>query len=211
MSAVAGQRLGRYRLLAQLGRGAQATVWRAYDERLDREVALKLLNADVSHPKAGQALNQWLQEARAVSRLAHPHIVPVFDAEQIDGQACLVFELVPGLTLAEHLRQRGALPAREAVELMLGVVDALRAAHAQGIVHRDLKPSNILMAPDGRARVMDFGIAARLDATDAGAAPDALAGCIVGTPGYLSPEAAAAAAPSGQMDVFHHEIATQLK
>ncbi len=195
----AGRRLGRYRLLAPLGRGAQATVWRAHDERLDREVALKLLNPDASGPVAGQPLNQWLQEARAVSRLAHPHIVPVFDAEQIDGQACLVFELVPGGTLADLLRQRGRLPAREAVEMMLGVVDALRAAHAQGIVHRDLKPSNILVDGEGRARVMDFGIAARLDA---GGAPDALAGCIVGTPGYLSPEAAAAATPSGQMDVF---------
>ncbi len=202
MSLAAGQRLGRYRLLAPLGRGAQATVWRAHDERLDREVALKLLNPDAGSPAAGQPLNQWLQEARAVSRLAHPHIVPVFDADQIDGQACLVFELVPGGTLADLLRQRGTLPAREAVEMMLGVVDALRAAHAQGIVHRDLKPSNILVDAGGRARVMDFGIAARLDAGTAPGVPDALAGCIVGTPGYLSPEAAAAAAPSGQMDVF---------
>jgi serine/threonine protein kinase len=194
-----GARLGRYRLLSTLGRGAQATVWRAHDERLDRDVALKLLNAEASQPLPGQPAEQWLQEARAVSRLAHPHIVPVFDAERIDGQACLVFELVTGSTLAERLRQRGPLHARDAVELMLGVVDALRAAHAQGIVHRDLKPSNILVDAEGRARVMDFGIAARLAA---GADGDALAGCIVGTPGYLSPEAAAAAAPHGQMDVF---------
>jgi len=196
-----GVQLGRYRLLSLLGRGAQATVWRAHDDRLDREVALKLLNAEASRPAPGQPLNQWMQEARAVSRLAHPHIVPVFDAEQIDGQSCLVFELVPGSTLAERLRQRGPLPAREAVEMMLGVVDALRAAHAQGIVHRDLKPSNILVDTAGRARVMDFGIAARLDAS-AGDGADALAGCIVGTPGYLSPEAAAAGAPAAQMDVF---------
>jgi eukaryotic-like serine/threonine-protein kinase len=196
-----GVHLGRYRLLSILGRGAQATVWRAHDERLDRQVALKLLTPEASQPAPGQPPHQWLQEARAVSRLAHPHIVPVFDAEQIDGHACLVFELVTGSTLAERLRRHGPLPARDAVELMLGVVDALRAAHAQGIVHRDLKPSNILVDAEGRARVMDFGIAARLDpeAADGG---DALAGCIVGTPGYLSPEAAAAAAPSGQMDVF---------
>ena len=196
-----GAQLGRYRLLATLGRGAQATVWRAHDERLDREVALKLLTPEASQPAPGQPANQWLQEARAVGRLAHPHIVPVFDAEQIDGQACLVFELVTGSTLAERLRRHGPLPARDAVELMLGVVDALRAAHAQGIVHRDLKPSNILIDAEGRARVMDFGIAARLDA-EPGDGADALAGCIVGTPGYLSPEAAVAAAPSGQMDVF---------
>ena len=201
----AGQHLGRFRLLAPLGSGAQATVWRAHDERLDREVALKLLIGD----NAGQPLRQWLHEARAVSRLAHPHIVPVFEADEFDGQACLVFELVPGQTLAQRLQKGGAMPAREAVELMLGVVDALRAAHAQGIVHRDLKPSNILLDNDGRARVMDFGIAARLalpgaspDGNPAGNALDDLAGCIVGTPGYLSPEAAAGAAPSAQMDVF---------
>ena len=180
MTPAPGTLLGRYRLLSTLGRGAQATVWRAHDERLDRDVALKLLHAEASQPLPGQPADQWLQEARAVGRLAHPHIVPVFDAERIDGQACLVFELVNGSTLAERLRQRGLLPARDAVELMLGVVDALRAAHAQGIVHRDLKPSNILVDAEGRARVMDFGIAARLTA---GADGDALAGCIVGTPG----------------------------
>ena len=189
--------MGRFELRAELGRGAQATVWRAYDERLDREVAIKLFR-----PAAGDApLGQWLSEARAVSRLAHPHIVPVFDADEIDGQPCLVFELVPGQTLAQRLRRQGALPAREAVELMLGVIDALRAAHGQGIVHRDLKPSNILLDAEGRAQVMDFGIAARIAGTSASAGDD-LAGCIVGTPGYLSPEAAAGAAASPLMDVF---------
>jgi HD-like signal output (HDOD) protein len=160
-------------------------------------VALKLL-----HPDADTApTQQWLHEARAVGRLAHAHIVPVFEADEFDGQPCLVFELVPGANLAELLRQRHKLPAREAVELMVGVADALRAAHDQGIVHRDLKPSNILIDADGRARVMDFGIAARLADADT-LATDGLAGFIVGTPGYLSPEAAAGAAPSPQMDVF---------
>ena len=207
----AGQHIGRFCLLAELGRGAQAIVWRAHDGRLDREVALKLLTGD----NAGQPLSQWLHEARAVSRLSHPHIVPVFEADEIDGQACLVFELVPGRTLAQALRGQGAMPAREAVELMLGVVDALRAAHALGIVHRDLKPSNILLDAGGRARVMDFGIAARLVAapgertsadtrlkTRPDHNDDPLAGSIVGTPGYLSPEAAAGGPASAQMDVF---------
>jgi serine/threonine protein kinase len=195
----AGQRLGRFRLLAELGRGAQAVVWRAHDERLDREVALKLLVGE----GATQPVSQWLHEARAVSRLAHPHIVPVFEADEFDGQPFLVFELVSGRTLAAALRRSGAMPQREAVELMLGVIDALRAAHAHGIVHRDLKPSNILVDAEGRAKVMDFGIAARLAPTPGGAAVvDSLEGCIVGTPGYLSPEAAAGRAPSPQMDVF---------
>ena len=195
----AGQRLGRFRLLAELGRGAQAVVWRAHDERLDREVALKLLAGEA----AGQPVSQWLHEARAVSRLAHPHIVPVFEADEIDGQPMLVFELVRGRTLAEAVRQGGKMAARDAVELMLGVVDALRAAHASGIVHRDLKPSNILLDAEGRAKVMDFGIAARLaPAGGVGGAVDNLAGCIVGTPGYISPEAAVGSTASAQMDVF---------
>ena len=194
-----GQRLGRFRLLAELGRGAQAVVWRAHDERLDREVAVKLLGGGLTAP--GQALSQWLHEARAVSRLAHAHIVPVFDADEIDGQPLLVFELVPGQTLAQARRGRGPLPPREAVELMLGVIDALRAAHALGVVHRDLKPSNILLDADGRARVMDFGIAVRLSG-DLGGPADLLARRVVGTPGYLSPEAAAGLPPTPQMDVF---------
>ena len=201
----AGQRIGRFRLVDELGRGAQATVWRAHDERLDRDVALKLLTLDPADPP----LSQWLHEARAVSRLSHPHIVPVFEADEIDGQPCMVFELVSGRTLAQALRSSGAMPAREAVEMMLGVVDALRAAHSLGIVHRDLKPSNILLDAEGRARVMDFGIAVRMPAVPAqrnagpvDAGSDPLVGCIVGTPGYISPEAAAGGAPSAQMDVF---------
>jgi HD-like signal output (HDOD) protein len=117
----------------------------------------------------------------------------VFEADEADGQPYLVFELVRGRTLAEALRSGGALTPRAAVTLLRGVLEALRAAHAQGIVHRDLKPSNILLDPDGRARVMDFGIAARV--SDG-------AGHICGTPGYMSPEAAQGLPPTPTMDVF---------
>ena len=195
MSAVAtelraGSSIGRFRLIDLLGRGAQATVWRAHDPRLDREVAIKLLD-----PAADTlAVSQWLHEARAVSRLAHPHIVPLFEADEQQGQPYLVFELVRGKTLSETLRQRGAMRPRDAVQAMLGVLDALRLAHAQGIVHRDLKPSNILIDADGRARVMDFGIAARV--------ADGADGRVVGTPGYMSPEAARGLAATPAMDVF---------
>lgn len=188
------RRLGRFELRRVLGKGAQATVWLAHDPRLDREVAVKLLDPAAD---AG-AVSEWLHEARAVSRLNHPHIVPVFEADQqaLGGasQPYLVFEYVEGTTLSEALRSKGAMPARDAVALMLGVLDALAAAHAQGIVHRDLKPSNILLGRDGRARVMDFGIAARVTA--------GADGRIVGTAGYISPEAARGAAPVPAMDVF---------
>ncbi len=189
-AAAPARRIGRFVLVEEIGRGAQATVWRAHDERLDREVALKLLRPDAD----SAAVSRWLHEARAVSRLAHPNIVPVFEADDGDGRSYLVFELVRGCTLADLRRRRGALPPREAATLMLGVLDALRAAHDQGIVHRDLKPSNVLVDVDGRARVMDFGIAARV--ADAGDAR------VVGTPGYMSPEAAQGMAPLPCMDVF---------
>lgn len=127
----------------------------------------------------GQPLSQWLHAARVMSRLAHAHIVPVFDADEIDGRPLLVLERVAGQTLGEARRQRGPMPAREAVALMLGVVDALRAAHALGIVHRDLKPSSILIDANGRARMMDVGIAAWLNSDLA----DKVARRVVGTPG----------------------------
>ena len=185
-----GRRVGRFVLKEELGRGAQATVWLAHDERLERDVALKLLSPDADT----LAVTQWLHEARAVSGLSHPNIVPVFEADEHAGQPYLVFELVRGRTLADALRRNGAMAQRDAGNLMVGVLDALRTAHEQGIVHRDLKPSNILLDGLGRARVMDFGIAARV--------AEAGDGRIVGTPGYMSPEAAQGLSPTPQMDVF---------
>ena len=142
------------------------------------------------------SVDEWLHEARAVSRLTHSNIVPVFEADVQDSQAYLVFEYVAGVTLAEQLHGKPRLKARDAVELMLGVLDGLSAAHAAGVVHRDLKPSNILIDAKGRPRVMDFGIAARM--SDAGKPAQR----IVGTPGYISPEAARGEAPAPVMDVF---------
>jgi serine/threonine protein kinase len=189
-ATAAHRQLGRFRLERMLGRGAQATVWLAHDTRLEREVAVKLLAPGAD---AG-AVSQWLHEARAVSRLTHPNLVPVFEADEHAGQPYLVFEYVAGPTLAQRLREGGALPPRDAVALLLGVLDALRVAHEQGIVHRDLKPSNILLDAEGRARVMDFGIAARI--------ADPHERRIYGTPGYMSPEAARGLPPTPAMDVF---------
>ncbi len=180
--------LGRFRLERLLGEGAQATVWLAHDPRLDREVALKVLSTG-----AENAVDEWLQEARAVSRLNHAGIVQVFEADRFDGRPALVFELVHGGTLLPLLRQ-GPMPVRRAVEMMIEVLDALACAHAAGVVHRDLKPSNILLDVQGRPRVTDFGIAARVQ--------DATAARVVGTPGYISPEAARGEVPHPRMDVF---------
>ena len=184
------RRVGRFELRGELGRGAQATVWLGYDPRLQREVAVKVINPDAD----AASVAQWLGEARAVSRLAHPNIVPVFEADQDGGVSFMVFEYVTGPTLTDLLRKRGKLPEREAATLMRDVLDAIATAHAQGIVHRDLKPSNILMDAQGRPRVMDFGIAAKVS--------DKHDGRIVGSPGYISPEAIGGAAPHPLMDVF---------
>ena len=186
-------RLGRFELKRELGKGAQATVWLGFDARLERDVAVKLMHADAAADPV--AVGQWLQEARSVSRLTHPNIVPVFEADLHQQRPYLVFEYVPGPTLSQYLKTRGALPVREAVALMLGVLDALGAAHAAGVVHRDLKPSNVLVDAAGRARVMDFGIAARLN--DTGNLDQ-----VVGTPGYMSPEATNGGVPAAGMDVF---------
>ena len=184
--------LGRFELRRVLGQGAQSVVWLAFDPRLEREVAIKLLKGSVG------SVPQWLQEARSVSRLTHPNIVPVLEADVQDNQPYLVFEFVPGHTLANVLTLRGALPPDEAVALMLDVLDALVAAHASGIVHRDLKPSNVLIDGDGRARVMDFGITP----TTRDASSAAVPGAGEGTPGYISPEAAQGKPASPVMDIF---------
>ena len=185
--------IGRFELKRELGQGAQATVWLGFDARLEREVAVKLMHADAATDP--EAVHQWLQEARSVSRLTHPNIVPVFEADMHAQQPYLVFEYVPGPTLSQHLKARGALPATDAVAMMVGVLDALHTAHTAGVVHRDLKPSNILVDGGGRARVMDFGIAARLN--DPGNLDQ-----VVGTPGYMSPEATKGGLPAATMDVF---------
>lgn len=196
-----GDSVGRFELRRLIGQGGQATVWLAFDPRLEREVAVKLLRPETGADAA--LVSQWLQEARSVSRLTHPNIIPVFEADVQDQQPYLVFEYAPGQTLAALLHQRGALPPGEAVGLMVDVLEALAVAHAAGIVHRDLKPSNVLVDPSGRARVMDFGIAVRvLDNQGQAATAAGSQACTGGTPGYMSPEAATGATPTPAMDLF---------
>ncbi len=188
--------LGRFELRKILGSGAQSTVWLAFDPRMEREVAIKVMRPGSGSDQ--EALVQWLDEARSVGRVKHPNIVPVYEADIQDRQPYLVFEYIAGKTLDQILKQRGALAPQEAVALMMDVLDAVAVAHAADVVHRDLKPSNVLVDAAGRARVMDFGIAARIPdrhSTD----PAVPSG---GTVGYLSPEAANGAAPAASMDIF---------
>ena len=173
--------IGRFEIRRELGRGAQSIVYLAWDPQLEREVAIKTLHFAHTDARRNDVL---IAEARSVSRLRHPNLVPVFDAGESDGDPYLVFEFVAGPTLAELITRDGRIAPARVADLMRQVLDALALAHAAGIIHRDLKPSNILIDPQGRPRVMDFGIATRLDAA---AAEKQQAG-ISGTLSYLAPE-----------------------
>ncbi len=188
--------IGRFERKRVLGQGAQAEVWLAFDPRLEREVAIKLMKPAPQQDR--NAVNQWLQEARSVSRLTHGNIVPVFEADVQGNQPYLVFEYVPGLTLAQQLATQGPMPPAMAVAVMKDVLGALIAAHAAAVVHRDLKPSNVLMDSGGRARVMDFGIATRISVK-----PDAQhLDVVAGTPAYMAPEAVRGEPITPLMDVY---------
>lgn len=186
--------LGRFELRRVLGQGAQAKVWLAYDPRLEREVAIKLMLP--AEPSSANSVNQWLQEARSVSRLTHPNIVPVFEADVQDQVPYLVFEYVAGQTLAQQLVAEGPMPTAQAIAVMQDILSALVMAHANGVVHRDLKPSNVLIDSQGRAKVMDFGIATRVN-TAAGKEAD-----VAGSPAYMAPEAVRGEAVTPLMDVY---------
>lgn len=185
--------VGRFELQRELGRGTQATVWLAQDPRLQRPVAIKLLPPLQGEDDA--VLQAWLREVRHVGRLAHPYIMPVFEADVQGRQPYIVFEYVPGGTLAEHLQHQGRCAPHDAVALMVDVLDGLQAAHEACIVHRDLKPSNVMVDAHRHARVMDFGLAAAVASP-----PDAQQAS--GTPAYMAPEATAGAAPAPAMDIF---------
>ncbi|WP_200842136.1 serine/threonine-protein kinase [Actinomadura sp. K4S16] len=177
--------LGRYRLMDPLGRGGMGTVWRAYDERLGRRVAVKELRLpeglDAEQRRAWTA--RLDREARAAARLRHPGIVTVHDLVTTgDGQPWIIMELVPGPSLADVLAEHGPLSPDRAAALGARVLDALRAAHRAGIVHRDIKPANVLLEGD-RVVLTDFGIAAV-----EGDATLTRSGALLGTPAYMSPE-----------------------
>ena len=194
-SAAEPQTVGRFQLRRLLGQGAQAKVWLAFDPRLEREVAIKLMLP--GQQSTDSEVNRWLQEARSVSRLTHPNIVPVFEADVHQQTPYLVFEYVAGPTLAQQLVADGPMQAAGAVALMQDILSALVVAHANGVVHRDLKPSNVLMDSSGRARVMDFGIAARVSAAAANQDFD-----VAGSPAYMAPEALRGEPVTPLMDVY---------
>jgi tRNA A-37 threonylcarbamoyl transferase component Bud32 len=182
--AGAGRRLGKFELLEELGVGSFGTVFRARDTELERTVAIKVLRAG---RLAGQEeIDRFLREARSAAQLEHPGIVAIHDSGQTeDGTCYLVEEFVQGTTLALHLAA-GPLDGRLAAEVVAAVADALDYAHRHGVIHRDITPSNIMLDPEGRPHLMDFGLAKR----EADETPVTLDGQVLGTPAYMSPEQA---------------------
>jgi eukaryotic-like serine/threonine-protein kinase len=184
-----GTQLGPYTIVALLGQGGMGMVYRARDERLQRDVAIKVLPPGLLSDEP--AKSRFRKEALALARLSHPNIAAVFDVGEQDGMDYLVMECVPGQTLSQRMQSQ-PLPAKEILSLGVQVAGALEEAHEQGVVHRDLKPSNIMVTPKGHAKVLDFGLAKLLEPVGA---PEVTRSLVdthgpVGTALYMSPEQA---------------------
>lgn len=204
----AGTRLGAYEVLSLIGAGGMGEVYRARDARLGREVAIKILPADLVSDASRR--RRFVQEAQAASALNHPHIITVYAIESADGNDFIVMEYVRGKSLDALIPRRG-MRLNEALRIAIAVSDALVAAHARGIVHRDLKPANVIVGADGTVKVLDFGLAKLIRDADSpgqdsptltdqalGSAP----GTIAGTAGYMAPEQATGASIDARSDIF---------
>jgi eukaryotic-like serine/threonine-protein kinase len=202
-----GTRLGPYEVQAPLGTGGMGEVYRARDERLGREVAVKVLTAEaLADP---DRLRRFEQEARAAGALNHPNLLTVFDTGQHEGNPYVVFELLEGATLRQVVG-RAAIPARKAVDYAVQIAQGLAAAHEKGIVHRDLKPENLFVTKDGRVKILDFGLAKLRPAFDPRAPREeggtistaTGAGVVLGTVGYMSPEQVRGDPADHRSDIF---------
>lgn len=189
-----GRTIGKYRIVDQLGRGGMGTVYKAVDESLGRDVAIKVLNADVIEP---DSIERFRREALILARLNHPRIAAIHDLSRDGHDLLMVMELLSGENCEKLIERRGALPVPDAVRICSQVLDALQYAHRAGVVHRDLKPANIIVAPSGDIKVMDFGIA-RVQ----GSEHLTTHGFMVGTPAYMAPEQVRGEEVDPRMDIY---------
>ncbi len=191
ITSLIGQQLNSYQILSLLGKGGMGEVYLARDQRLDRQVALKVLPAEVSEDP--ERLRRFLREAKAASALDHPNIATIHELGEAKGVHYIVMEYVKGETLEARIRQR-RLELAEVLDVGLQTADALEAAHAKGIIHRDIKPANLMLTPQGHVKVLDFGLAKRLHPSAGSAATavdiqsETTPGMIMGTVEYMSPE-----------------------
>ena len=206
MALAPGSRLGPYAILAPLGAGGMGEVYRARDERLERDVAIKVLPE--SYSEDPDRLRRFEQEAKAAGRLNHPNVLAIYDVGTHEGAPYVVSELLEGQTLRDKLAG-SALPGRKAVDYALQIARGLGAAHEKGIVHRDLKPENVFVTHDGRVKILDFGLAKLTRPESSGPMTSAPTetrgtepGVVFGTVGYMSPEQVRGQAADGRSDIF---------
>ncbi|MFI1163851.1 Stk1 family PASTA domain-containing Ser/Thr kinase [Streptomyces sp. NPDC020801] len=185
---------GRYRVDARIAVGGMATVYRALDTRLDRVLALKVMHPALAAD--GAFVERFIREAKSVARLDHPNVVQVFDQGADGSYVYLAMEYVPGCTLRDVLRERGALQPRAALDILEPVLAALGAAHRAGFVHRDMKPENVLIGDDGRVKVADFGLVRAVDTVTS------TTGAVLGTVSYLAPEQIEHGTADPRVDVY---------
>ncbi len=190
-----GTILGKYRILSRLGEGGMGTVYRAHDELLDRDVAIKVLRADLASQHA--LVERFRSEAIALARLGHPRIAMLHGLERDGEQFLMIMEFVTGETLELMIQRGGPIPWRRAAEYAAAVCDALEHAHEQGVVHRDIKPANIMVTRGGHIKVMDFGIARVM-----GRSRQTQLGRSVGTPMYMAPEQLRGEEVDGRSDIY---------
>ncbi len=190
---------GRYRLETVIGHGGMGVVWQGRDELLNRDVAVKeiVFPPHLSEQEQQLACDRATREAQVAARLSHVNVVRVYDIVEEDGHPCIVMELLPYQSLAELMAAEGPLPPARAARIGLGVLAALRAAHREGILHRDVKPANILVGPEGRVVLTDFGIARA-----AGVPTLTTDGTVVGSPSYMAPERARGGQPGAPADLW---------
>ena len=215
MTLVAGTKFGPYEIQSPLGAGGMGEVYRATDTKLGRDVALKVLPGEMAQDP--ERLARFRREAKALAQLDHPNIVTIYSVEECDGIHFLTMQLVEGLPLDRVIPQ-GGLPFEQIVEIASALGDALAAAHDKGIVHRDLKPANVMVSNEGRVKVLDFGLAKDVGASnlaDATLTSDhrTQAGMVMGTPAYMSPEQTSGRPLDHRTDIFSlgvllHEMAT---
>ncbi|TFG56201.1 MAG: serine/threonine protein kinase, partial [Deltaproteobacteria bacterium] len=205
MTLATGTRLGPYEIIAPLGAGGMGEVYRARDTKLGRDVAVKVLPADLANDP--ESLSRFEREARAVAQLSHPNILAIHDFGRQGETAYAVMELLEGETLRARL-EHGALPARKAAELAVQIAEGLGAAHEKGIVHRDLKPENLWVTKEGRLKILDFGLAKRSSPTLVPESPTLSMerrtdpGKVMGTVGYMSPEQVRGEVVDHRSDIF---------
>ncbi|XZG68734.1 serine/threonine-protein kinase [Chitinibacteraceae bacterium HSL-7] len=189
-------KIAHYQLVSRLGKGAMGSVYRARDTRLERDVAIKLVDVSLEDADKHDYAARLMQEARSAAKLNHPGIITVFDAGRWHGKPYLVMELVRGETLKSVLDKAGSLPIPKVIQLAEQIFDALAHAHTHGVVHRDIKPANLMLTPEGRLKIMDFGIA-QLPASDL-----TRTGAVLGSPRHMAPEQLAGGKLDGRADLF---------